>query len=227
MGTPMGNRRMGAIARGLLVVAALALLPLAGLGLGLEQGPRRVEAQTSSFDSLWAGRGLYLAACANPSSPASLSGCFSMKATTDLGFDPYLVATDGVNVYFATLDGGYSCPIADQGANCTHIMAGAWSSGKVKSLAASGGYLWIGQDNGQIYRCPANIPYASQSSAPADCVLLDEAGRPVWSLLLANGRLYAGLGGTKKSQGILWSCDPQAVNACKNLDEYGNTWANS
>ncbi|MFM9108171.1 MAG: hypothetical protein ACKOWF_15895, partial [Chloroflexota bacterium] len=37
--------------------------------------------------------------------------------------------------------------------------------------------------------------------------------------------LYAGLAGTKKSQGILWSCDPQTVNACRNLDEYGDDQA--
>ncbi len=219
--------RRVAIARGLLVVAALALLPLSGL----LPGPRPVAAQPAAQDSLWAGVGLTYGACANPSSPASLAGCFSAPASIGTG-DIDAVATDGVNVYFATAqNGGYSCPIADLGANCTHIMAGAWSSGKVKSLAASGGYLWIGQDNGQIYRCAANIPYGNQGSMPSGCALLDNAGqRSVDSLLLANGRLYAGLasyGSSSGKQGILWSCDPDTVNACENLDTYGITTANS
>ncbi|MFM9106876.1 MAG: hypothetical protein ACKOWF_09270, partial [Chloroflexota bacterium] len=212
----MGNRRMGTIARGLLVVAALALLPLAGLGPG--QGPRPVAAQTTSQDSLWAAvirmtdstnttYPSYYGACANPSSSAALAGCFS--SLTSIGsFELVAMATDGVNVYYATYqNGGYSCPIAALGANCVRIMAGPWGSGSggVYSLAAYDGQIWIGQKNGQIYRCPANIPDASQSSAPADCVLLDQAGLAVQSLLLANGTLYAGLAGTKKSQGILWS----------------------
>ncbi|MFM9108540.1 MAG: hypothetical protein ACKOWF_17780 [Chloroflexota bacterium] len=237
MGMTMGNRRMRTIARGLLVVAALALLPLAGLGLGRERGPRRVVARASSQDSLWAGRGQYLAACANPSSPASLAGCFSPPVL----LPPVTVsamATDGVNVYYATeFAGAYSCPIAALGANCTHIMAGPWpptvqkEGNSVNALAAYDGQIWIGQENGQIYRCAANIPYASQGSAPPGCTLLDDAGqRDVMSLLLANGRLYAGLavyglGEEKKKQGILWSCDPQAVNACENLDYYGKTYA--
>jgi len=61
--------------------------------------------------------------------------------------------------------------------------------------------------------------------------VLDDAGkRAVKSLLLANGRLYAGLqnyGSEQKKQGILWSCDPRAVNACKDLDSYGKTYAGS
>ncbi|MGI9252399.1 MAG: hypothetical protein ACR2J8_01525, partial [Thermomicrobiales bacterium] len=181
-------------------------------------------------DSLWAGYGSKLAACASPATAASLAGCFS--APESIGIDKIsAVTTDGVNVYFATLkNGGWSCPIAGLGTNCTHIMAGAWPSGEnVKSLAAADGMLWIGQNDGEIYRCAANIPYASQSTMPDGCVLLDDAEtRSVDSLLLANGRLYAGLAASalnEKSQGILWSCDPQAVNSCENLDYYGTTVA--
>ncbi|MFM9106990.1 MAG: hypothetical protein ACKOWF_09870 [Chloroflexota bacterium] len=228
----MSKRRTGPIARGLLIVAllALALLPLAGL----PPGPRRVEAQTSSQDSLWAGQYKYISACASPWSSAALSGCFS--APTDLGKSGGTISTmaaDGVNVYFATdLAGGYSCPIAELGANCTPIMTGPWNGATVTSLATAGGVLWIGQDNGEIYRCAANIPYAKGKNAPSGCTLLDDAGpRAVESLLLANGRLYAGLssyGITSGKQGILWSCDPDTVNACENLDYYGSgNWATS
>ena len=226
--------RWAPIARGLLLLAAILLLPLAAM----VQMPRQTAAQTSSQDSLWAGRQT-VAACANPSSPASLAGCFSAPAAVAGKISA--VATDGVNVYYTTQRlGGYSCPIADLGANCTRIMAGPWpkrggfeTKNIVNSLVAYDGQIWFGQATGEIYRCPANIPYAKQNNAPPGCTLLDDAGkRPVGALLLANGRLYAGLsyageGDEQKKQGILWSCDPQAVNACENLDYYGKTVAMS
>ncbi len=230
--TGISARRGQAIARGALVLLAMVLLPL----VATLQTPRPGAAQSTGQDSLWAGHGSRLAACASPSSAASLAGCFS--APTNLGNSAgtiWKMATDGVNVYFVTLsDGGYSCPIADLGANCIHIMAGPWpreTENTVNALAAHDGQIWIGQDDGKIYRCAANIPYKSQDNMPAGCTLLDDAGqRPVMSLLLANGRLYAGLdsyGSQQKKQGILWSCDPQAVNACATLDTYGKTYASS
>ncbi len=214
------------------MLLAMVLLPL----VATLQTPRPGAAQSTGQDSLWAGHGSRLAACASPSSAASLAGCFS--APTNLGNSAgaiWAAAADSVNVYFATQQSGaWSCPIADLGANCRNIMAGPWpgtSGTTVTSLAAADGQIWFGQTDGNIYRCPANIPYASQSTVPGGCVLLDAAGtRAVESLLLANGRLYAGLssyGPEEKKQGILWSCDPQAVNSCENLDYYGQTWATS
>ncbi|MGI9252353.1 MAG: hypothetical protein ACR2J8_01295, partial [Thermomicrobiales bacterium] len=164
------------------------------------------------------------------------SGCFASAATTWPADDVVAMATDGVNVYFASQnDGGLSCPIADLGANCTRIMAGPWGSDKnrtVWSLAAANGQIWIGQYTGEIYRCPANLPYADQDNAPSQCVLLDDAGkRGVQSLLLANGTLYAGLNnyGTNDPDkpGMIWSCSPDTVNDCATLDTDGITKAYS
>jgi hypothetical protein len=225
--------RWALIARGVLVLAAVLLLPLAAM----LQAPRESAAQSAGQDSLWAGTGGSIGVCADPSSPASLSGCFASATTTWSSGVVISVATDGVNVYFASqLYGGLSCPIADLGANCTRIMAGPWGSDKGKevwTLAAANGQIWIGQGTGEIYRCPANLPYVQQDTAPSQCVLLDDAGnRGVHSLLLANGRLYAGLsyagtGAEQKKQGLLWSCSPDTVNACSTLDSYGDTIAYS
>jgi hypothetical protein len=228
--------RCAPIARGVLVLAAVLLLPLAAT----LQAPQQTTAQTATQDSLWAvpanaNQQTEIAACADPSSPPSLSGCFGSAASTWLWPFNAAIATDGVNVYFASnSDGALSCPIADLGANCTRIMAGPWpneSSHSVLSLAAADGQIWIGQTNGGIYRCPANLPYVEQDTAPSQCVLLDDAGaRAVESLLLANGRLYAGLhsaGFSKEKQGLLWSCPPDTVDACFILDSYGDTWAST
>ena len=223
------------IARGVLVLAAALLLPLAAM----LQAPRESAAQAVAQDSLWAVGSTGIGVCADPSSAAALSGCFASATSTWSVSAP--VATDGVNVYFTSQPaGGLSCPISDLGANCTRIMAGPWGEGKfnsVLSLAAADGHIWIGQGNGEIYRCPANLPYADQDTAPSQCVLLDDAGgRWVQSLLLANGKLYAGLtcdGGTgcssqeQKKQGLLWTCSPDTVNACSTLDSYGYTYATS
>jgi hypothetical protein len=199
------------------------------------QPPRESVAQSAGQDYLWAGSANgAIGVCADPSSSAALSGCFASAASNS----SRALATDGVNVYSASDNGGLSCPIVDLGANCTPIMAGPWptsrrSSNWVTSLAAANGQIWIGQTNGEIYRCPANLPYVEQNTAPSQCVLLDDAGkRPVDSLLLANGRLYAGLGNYraddgKAMQGLLWSCSPDTVNACSTLDSYGWTTADS
>ena len=224
--------RWAPIARGVLVLAAvLLLLPLAAM----LQTPRESAAQTVAQDSLWAGTSGAVGVCADPSSAASLSGCFASATSTWSSSVVISVATDGVNVYFASqLYGGLSCPIADLGTNCTRIMAGPWGSDKGKevwTLAAADGQIWIGQGTGEIYRCPANVPYVKQDYAPSQCVLLDDAGnRGVHSLLLANGTLYAGLsyagtGAEQKKQGLLWSCSPDTVNACSTLDSYGQTLA--
>ncbi|MGI9253660.1 MAG: hypothetical protein ACR2J8_07930 [Thermomicrobiales bacterium] len=249
----MNWRRGRVLARGLLVVLALALLPLAAV----LQTPRPGAAQAVAPDSLWAGWAASgypasAAVCANPSSATSNGSC--LGAIDLQGVTVQAMATDGVNVYYAGSNGGLSCPIADLGANCTHIMAGPWGCDEanncydnecysntgwvgpvcgVLSLAASGGQLWIGQSNGKIFRCPANLPYTAQVDQPASCVLLDDAEeRSIDSLLLANKTLYAGLGMTgtrynKRGNGLLWSCDPQTANSCINLDNYGATTANS
>ena len=112
--------RWAPITRGLLLLAAILLLPLAAM----LQTPRESAAQSAGQDSLWAGSlDNAIGVCTDPSSSAALSGCFASAATTWSAVQA--VATDGVNVYFASEDdGGLSCPIADLGANCTRIMAG-------------------------------------------------------------------------------------------------------
>jgi hypothetical protein len=237
----MTNRRTGLIARGLVVVAALVLLPLAAL----LQTPRPGAAQAAAQDSLWAASSTgAVGACLSPGTAAALSDCFQSAASTWAGGEATAAATDGVNVYFLSqLNGALSCPIADLGANCTRIMAGPWPqsytcsdtacspTNAVYALAAADGMIWIGQQNGDIIRCPSDLAYVEQGAMPSQCEVLDDAGqRPVMSLLLANGRLYAGLknyGTEQKKQGILWSCDPQAANSCDNLDTYGKTYAAS
>ena len=225
--------------RGLRLLAVLLLLPLATtLALpvtGAAKAPRTGAAPATVTDSLWfpqSDTARLFGVCADPSSPAALASCFGTTISTD-GADVLAMATDGVNVYFAGSGfGGLSCPIADLGASCTRIMAGGWGSGGgTLAIAAAGGQLWIGQANGQIYRCPADLPYVEQTTMPAACTLLDSAvTRPVDSLLIAGTTLYAGLGGSgtsSKNTGILWSCPAYTANACTNLDTYGNAQANA
>ena len=213
--------------RWLLLLVAL-LLPTVGMFPAQQES----AAQEGGTDYLWAGHSTIIGACASPSSAESLANCFSQGV---VGPSSHItaMATDGTNVYFASqFNGGLSCPVDEFGQNCTQIMTGPWPSGSnavVNALVVADGQLWIGQGDGKIYRCPANLPYVDQSNAPQECVLLDDAGnRPVFSLLLANGRLYAGLNhGEFGAEGLLWSCDAQQVNACETLDAYGATAANS
>jgi len=217
-------RRAG---RGLLLLLALLVSIVPVLS-----GQSETAAIEQGTDYLWAGHSEVIGACASPSSAESLANCFSQGAQGPTS-QIKAMATDGTNVYFASqFDGGLSCPVDQFGQNCTPIMAGPWPSGSnavVNALVAADGQLWIGQGDGKIYRCPANLPYVDQDAAPQECVLLDDAGnRPVFSLLLANGRLYAGLNhGEFGAEGLLWSCDPQLVNDCQTLDEYGSTAASS
>jgi len=224
------------------VLAAALLLPLAAL----LEAPREGTAQSAPQDSLWTA-GLsrstgYVGACASPET--SLATCLGIPGSRIANWSPSgsggapggaTVATDGQNVYFVGTQGALSCPVADLGTNCTRIMAGPWPSNSglnsATAIAAYGGEIWIGQASGEIYRCPADLPYVAQNTAPSECTLLDDAGnRGVYSLLLANGTLYAGLAmasrseyGISYSKGLIWSCPSQVANACTNLDNPGNT----
>ena len=192
--------------------------------------PALATSTFSTTDSLWVGGTPmstgYVGVCQSPTSASSLADCFASVASTWSQNKFYATATDGVNVYFAGTGGGLSCPVSGAGTNCTQIAAGPWNGAdEVTALAASGGDLWIGQDNGDIYQCPTDVPYSSGSSAPSQCTLLDDAGkRSIDALILANGTLYAGLsslGIETKNQGLLWKCDAQTPNSCTNLDGTG------
>ena len=207
-----GTSRLATV---VLALAALAALLPAGVSAASPDGARDA-APAGTVDSLWASANSSIAACPDPASPTSLATCF--PDAPSVGYR-HPIATDGVNVYGARDDhGAWSCPVAGLGSGCTRVMAGPWPQGRsVDGLAAADGSLWIGQGNGKIYRCPSDLPWQSQDAAPSACVLLDDAGSTdVTSLLLANGRLYAGL-----DSGLIWSCDPYVANACTRLDDAG------
>lgn len=231
-----GQRPFQALIRVGLLALVTALL-LTALAISTPQGStaRAASGTPATTDTLWAGtispNSPWIGVCESPASAQSLSACFA-SATSKWSGTHSLAATDGESVYYTGAGPGLNCPVSGLGTDCTQIMAGPWpSSEQVEALAAADGQLWIGQSDGSIYRCPADLPYAQQNSVPSQCVLLDDAGnRSVTSLLLANGTLYAGLGsaGTeKKNQGLLWTCDPQTTNSCSTLDSYGNTKANT
>ena len=173
-------------------------------------------------------------ACLEPTSPSALAGCFAPAALTTLPSDSAgntVPITDGLNVYFGSPH-GWSCPISGYGQNCTPVQIG-WAQGTPStqnspiSYAAAGGYLWLGYLNGEIYRCPSNLPFTGAGAPPAGCILLDNAGnRAPYQMVYASGRLYVGLDYNTdtlltdgKGGGLLWSCDPQVANSCTNLDD--------
>ena len=200
----------------------MALLLLMTSWVVSTQPAAATTAAATSTDSLWVGNDEFVGVCESPTSTAALADCFTTWSSQWYP-EPTLstTATDGVNVYFAGTGGGLSCPVSGAGTDCTRIAAGPWNgTGVVTALAASDGELWIGQSDGQIYRCPADLPYGS-GTLPSQCVLLDDAGnRGINALILANGTLYAGLSPTK-NQGLLWTCDAQTENSCSTLDSTG------
>ena len=208
------------------IVAVLALATAFAVVIGAPQASSAQSETAGSTDSLWVASFANLGVCASPSSAQSLSSCF--QTPVPLTQTTAAIATDGTNVYIASqISGGYSCPIADLGANCTRIMAGPWPSynnndNEVTSLAAADGYLFIGQKSGQIYRCPSDLPYVDQSSMPSQCIEFSSGSQAVQSLLLANNNLYVGVSPDGKStQAQLWSCDPQTADSCSVIDSMG------
>jgi len=145
------------------------------------------------------------------------------------------LATDGTYVYLATSNQGwaYKCPVSNYGNYCTQILVGPFGGSldnSIESIAASDGYLWIGQYDGSIYRCPSNLLWAGSipSSLPSECVELDNAGnRYPASMVIANGWLYVGLVPTNSDVGIIWRCDLTTPNACTNFDNPGYTWTDT
>ena len=60
------------------------------------------------------------------------------------------------------------------------------------------------------------------------CVQFDDAvNRKIYSLVLANGRLYAGLGRDRSKNGLIWNCDPITANSCDDFNNPGKTDANA
>lgn len=199
-----------------------------------------VRAQTiTTVDALWAWDGQNVSVCQDPTSSASISGCFgnltnSIEIDT-VAYNPNLpLATDGTYVYLATQKQGwaYKCPISGYGSNCTTILVGPFnpssSNTEVWSIAASSGYLWIGQSDGTIYRCPSDIEWTGNvpSPPPSDCLLFDNAGnRNPGEMVIANGWLYVGLIADKinRDDSLIWRCDLSTPNACTDFNNPGNS----
>ena len=60
------------------------------------------------------------------------------------------------------------------------------------------------------------------------CVQFDDAvNRKIYSLVLANGRLYAGLGRDGSKNGLIWNCDPTVANSCDDFNDPGKTDVNA
>ena len=216
------TRRLSVIIAVTLLALVAALSPSLSTAQAAPESPMQPTAAADPVNTLWAASGGNVGVCESPETAASLDTCFASPAGRWRDNNVSAVATDGVNVYFSGKGGGLSCPLSGRGTDCTRIMAGPWDGSDVMALAASNGQLWIGQKDGKIYRCPANLPYQARSTKPDACVLLDDAvNRPVSSLLLANDTLYAGLG-TYKKEALLWSCLPNSPNRCQDLDRPGN-----
>ena len=199
-----------------------------------------VRAQTvTTVDALWAWDGQNVSVCQDPTSSASIAGCFgnltnSIEIDT-VAYNPNLpLATDGTYVYLATQKQGwaYKCPISGYGLNCTTILVGPFnpssSNTEVWSIAASSGYLWIGQSDGTIYRCPSDIEWTGNvpSPPPSDCLLFDNAGnRNPGEMVIANGWLYVGLIADKinRDDSLIWRCDLSTPNACTDFNNPGNS----
>ena len=131
------------------------------------------------------------------------------------------MTTDGANVYHYNPDDGgsiVSCPISSLGDGCQSLGLTNLPESYPRSMAASPDYLYLGygliDKTGYIYRCPLDV-------SSDVCVQFDDAGnRKIYSLVLANGRLYAGLGkqgGTE--DGLIWNCDPITANSCEDFDK--------
>ncbi|MFO1539891.1 MAG: hypothetical protein ACKOTZ_05505, partial [Chloroflexota bacterium] len=217
--TASRTRRLVAV---VLAVTALAALLPAGASAA-EPARARAVAPSAPVDTLWAATTSGLAACADPSSPSSLATCF---AAGGIAGESTPVATDGVAFYSRDSEGGaWSCPVAGAGAGCSRVMGGGWggaapADSQVRAYAAADGSLWIGQDDGRIWRCPSDLPYQDLTSAPATCDLVLRAlkgfgGDVVNALLLANTRLYVGL----QSGRILRCDDPHVGSTCMTLDD--------
>jgi len=81
------------------------------------------------------------------------------------------------------------------------------------SMAAGGGFLWVGLDDGIMWRC--------STDEPNDCGDWNTAGSPIVSIAYDGGWLYAGVSNTfddktgdDKTNGVVWKCPAATANAC-------------
>jgi len=183
------------------------------------------ESFVAQVDYLFALGTNGLRGCPDPTGGFGLlGGC--LDGFTTQGNDAYLNApvTDGVNVYWVTQSGpGRSCPIAGNGANCTTVFAGPIGNTLVESFAVAGGDFYFGQQDGTIWRCPANVPWKAGDPIPTGCLKLDTAtGSQIDSLIVANGYLYAALNPGSANNSLLWRCPLSTPNGCETWDKPGS-----
>ncbi len=184
------------------------------------------------FDTLLSG-------CQNPTSLSLEQSCTGSPFQASNTNNSNLMAiTDGINIYYTgatggcsdlsdcTSFGGYKCPIASNGSDCTGVFAGP-IGGIVRSFATANGYFFIGQQEGTIYRCPI-VNWNAGDAAPDCGDPWDDAGdkRFPAGMLVANDRLYVALNRQDTDDSIdrlLWSCSLEDASHCQTLDNPGKT----
>ena len=145
--------------------------------------------------------------CVTHNFPSGTSEADSMIVTNDRLFVGMSNGGGSGAIYSCNLDLQLGCgdPWDSFGKN-NH----AWS------MAAGGGYLWVGLNNGVMWRCSTN--------QPNDCQNWNTAGNPIVSIAYDAGWLYAGVANTysgnisrDKSNGVIWKCPASTANSCQTL----------
>ncbi|MFM9140448.1 MAG: hypothetical protein ACKOTH_07955, partial [Solirubrobacterales bacterium] len=225
-----------------LVMVGVALLAGAGsAGAQMSVGLPAPEVRQAApaVDALWAlGADQYnpstnvLGVCQNPTLSASISGCFGAYSSVVSAGSPYPPVTDGTNVYFGA-GAGNSCPVVDYGRNCTQVQIGVPArygtpnAFTPTSVAAGGGYLWLGGAWGAsgasggtvVYRCPADLPYTAATSMPPECVQV-YASDGLGPVVAANGTVYIGAMSNSTGAWVIVTCQYDATS-CGVLNSFG------
>ena len=145
--------------------------------------------------------------CVTYNFPSGTGEAESMIVTNDRLFVGMSNGANSGLIYSCNLDLALGCgdPWDNFGKN-NH----AWS------MAAGGGYLWVGLDNGVMWRCSTN--------QPNDCQNWNTAGTPIVSIVYDAGWLYAGVANTysgnlsrDKTNGVIWKCPAATANSCQTL----------
>ena len=109
----------------------------------------------------------------------------------------------------------YSCNL-DLSLGCGDPWDSFGKNNHAWSMTAGGGFLWVGLDNGILWRCSVDTPN--------DCQDWDTAGTPIVSVVYDGGWIYAGVSNTfdsniqtDKANGVIWKCPASTPNACQTI----------
>jgi len=109
----------------------------------------------------------------------------------------------------------YSCNL-DLSLGCSDPWDSFGKNNHAWSMTAGGGFLWVGLDNGILWRCSVDTPN--------DCQNWDTAGTPIVSVVYDGGWIYAGVSNkydshiqTDRADGVLWKCPASTPNACQTI----------